>query len=91
MKSPVIAFEVTNRVTTGGGALKKVIVGVKVAESGDERDAIPRDWELLSALNTLAEIPGVSFVEDKQVIQKIFKHLGLSDLKVRPPKVRVPP
>ena len=59
LKSPVIAFEVTDRVTTGGGPLKKVIVGVKVAESADEKDAILRDWELLLVLNALAEIPGV--------------------------------
>ena len=59
LKNPVIAFEVTDRVTTGGGALKKVIVGVKVAEGTHKEDAILRDWELLSVLNTLAEVPGV--------------------------------
>jgi ERCC4-related helicase len=59
LKRPVIAFEVIDRVTTGGGALKKVIVGVKVSKRGDEKDALLRDWELLSALNALAEIPGL--------------------------------
>lgn len=33
----------------------------------------------------------VSFIEDEEVIEKILKHLGLWDLKVRPPpKVKAP-
>ena len=33
----------------------------------------------------------ISFIEDKKVIEKILKHLGLWDLKVRPPpKVKTP-
>jgi hypothetical protein len=32
-----------------------------------------------------------SFIEDEEVIEKILKHLGLWDLKVRPPpKVKAP-
>ncbi|OGP95414.1 MAG: hypothetical protein A2157_18505 [Deltaproteobacteria bacterium RBG_16_47_11] len=33
----------------------------------------------------------LAFIEDEEVIEKILKHLGLWDLKVRPPpKVKVP-
>jgi hypothetical protein len=33
----------------------------------------------------------ISFIEDEEVIEKILKHLGLSDLKARPPpKVKAP-
>ena len=33
----------------------------------------------------------ISFIEDEEVIEKLFKHLGLWDLKVRPPpKVKAP-
>jgi len=33
----------------------------------------------------------ISFIEDEKVIEKILKHLGLWDLKVRlSPKVKVP-
>jgi hypothetical protein len=33
----------------------------------------------------------ISFIEDEEVIEKILKHLGLWDLKVRPPpKVKAP-
>jgi len=33
----------------------------------------------------------ISFIEDEEVIEKILKHLGLWDLKLRhPPKVKAP-
>jgi hypothetical protein len=33
----------------------------------------------------------ISFIEDEEVIEKILRHLGLSDLKARPPpKVKAP-
>jgi hypothetical protein len=33
----------------------------------------------------------ISFIEDEELIEKILKHLGLREVKVRPPpKVRVP-
>jgi hypothetical protein len=33
----------------------------------------------------------LAFIEDEEVIEKILKHLGLWDLKVRlPPKVKAP-
>jgi hypothetical protein len=33
----------------------------------------------------------ISFIEDEELIEKILKHLGLREEKVRPPpKVRVP-
>ena len=32
----------------------------------------------------------LAFIEDKEVIEKILKHLGLWDLKASPPKVKVP-
>jgi len=33
----------------------------------------------------------LAFIEDEEVIEKIFKHLGLWDLNVRPPpKMKVP-
>ena len=33
----------------------------------------------------------ISFIEDEEVVEKILKHLGLWDLKVRlPPKAKVP-
>jgi hypothetical protein len=40
-------------------------------------------------------VPGadgiLAFIEDEEVIEKILKHLGLWDLKVRPsPKVKAP-
>jgi len=34
----------------------------------------------------------LAFIEDEEVIEKILKHLGLWDLRVRPPpKVKAPP
>jgi hypothetical protein len=34
----------------------------------------------------------ISFIEDEEVMEKILKHLGLWDLKARPPpKAKTPP
>jgi len=56
---PVMVFEVIDRVTTAGRALKKIIVGVEVGAGREDKDVAMRDWELLLRLNSLTEVPSV--------------------------------
>lgn len=66
LKSGIVVFEVTDRVTTEGGALKRVTVGVEVGTDANDKDVLLRDWELLLVLNALIEASGLKRSETAQ-------------------------
>ncbi|MDP2856997.1 MAG: DEAD/DEAH box helicase [Bacillota bacterium] len=53
LKRPLFVFRITDNVTTSGGIMGSVLVGVQPDENG--RMFPLRDWELLLRLNALAE------------------------------------
>ena len=71
LKSPIIAFEIIDRVTTEGGAVRKAVVGVEEGALNGDSTKLLKDWELIVKLNVISEKSGIKKAESELPSEEI--------------------
>jgi len=65
LKSPIIAFEIVDRITTEGRTVRKALAGIEIESLNGKSNKLLKDWELIMKLNAISEKRGVKKAESE--------------------------